>query len=186
MKQNRKLGVAAHGPLQRATLNSAPAANHERPTANCRTGFTLIETAITVVVVGVAISATMVAVTSSTRLSAEANDLTTATLLAQHLREWTSRVPLFDPNTDTAGDYDDLADFADQTFQPPRDGAGAVLSDPAWADWKQVVDFEYVDENYLAGPAQSELTATCMGRFTVQVYRGQTPLATTAWVVSLQ
>ena len=65
-----------------------------------RGGFTLIETAITVVVVGVAIAAMMVAVSSSTRLNAEAGELTTATLLAQHTREWTSRLPLFDPRVE--------------------------------------------------------------------------------------
>jgi len=155
-------------------------------TANCRSGFTLIETAIVVVVVGVAVAAMMVAITSSTRLNDEANDLTAATLLAQHVREWTSRLPLFDPDTQVAGDFDNLQDFASQTFGPPRDGNGLALTDESWADWRQEVSFEYVDENYLSGPAQAELTAACMGRFTVKVYRGEEPLATLAWVVSLQ
>ena len=156
------------------------------PDKTFRGGFTLIETAITVVVVGVAIAAMMVAVSSSTRLNADAGDLTTATLLAQHTREWTSRLPLFDPDTDVSGDFDDLQDFDAVTFQPPRDGAGTALDGDDWDQWRQVVEFEYVDENYLAGPAQTELTETCLGRFTVNVYKADRPLASLAWVVSLQ
>ena len=157
-----------------------------RVAASRRPGFSLIETAITVVIVGLAIAATMVAVTSSTRLNAEAAHLTTATLLAQHTREWTSRLPVFDPNTDTTNDFDDLQDFADVTFQPPRDGLGISLTGDDWADWRQIVTFEYVDENYLSGPAQTELTANCVGRFTVKTYKGDRPMATLSWVVSLQ
>ena len=153
---------------------------------DARKGFTLIETAITVVIVGVAIAAMVVAVASSTRMNDEARHLTTATFLAQSMREWTSRLPLFDPNTDAPDDLDDLEDFADVAFEPPRDGSGVPLSDPKWSSWRQAVTFEYVDENYLAGPAQTEPTDACMGRFTVRVYMDQAPLARLSWVVSLQ
>jgi prepilin-type N-terminal cleavage/methylation domain-containing protein len=150
-----------------------------------RGGFTLVETAITLVIVGVAIAALVVSIGASTRMNAEARDLTTATFLAQSMREWSSRVGLFDPDTDTTGDYDDLEDFQDQTFQPPRDGSGIELTDENFGNWKQTVDLEYVDANYLAGPAQGTPSGTTLGRFTVRVYRDDELMARLSWVVSL-
>ncbi|MFW6133238.1 MAG: prepilin-type N-terminal cleavage/methylation domain-containing protein [Planctomycetota bacterium] len=117
-----------------------------------RRGFTLVEVAVAVGVVGVGITALLVAAASTTRVNDASRKLTQAALFVQEAREWTLSLPFSDPDAGDAGnppgpDGSDPQDFVDDlddllgyegtgtTYCPPRDGQGYAIS--AAADWSQ-------------------------------------------------
>ena len=67
-----------------------------------RGGFTLIEVAVAIIVVGIAVVALMTAVAAGTRVSGADMNITQAAFIVQELREWTLRLPFSDPDASDA------------------------------------------------------------------------------------
>ncbi len=100
---------------------------------NLRRGFTLIEAALTTVIVGVAILALMGLSGTLTGQNANAGQSTTAMLLASNLQEAMASLSFNDPayaNSyfgpeagESLASYNDIDDFDGLTFSPPIDAA---------------------------------------------------------------
>ncbi|MDY7011238.1 MAG: prepilin-type N-terminal cleavage/methylation domain-containing protein [Planctomycetota bacterium] len=158
-----------------------------------RSGFTLIEALIASFIVGVGVSAIMVATKSNTRVNANAREITNAINLSQEIREWTLKLPFVDPETpdnppgpdgaedpQTVGNIDDLDDLMGVTYSPPRDGTGQALSD--MTGWSQQITLTWRNPDNL-----SEILtdgASEMIYVEVMVSSGSQPVLTTGWLVT--
>ena len=113
-------------------------------TARSPKGFSLVEVLIAVVLVGLSITALVVANNSFTQANSFGADLSTAEFLVEQIRELTILLPVVDPETTTAtfgpepeeaglASYDDIDDFDGATFSPPISASAnrAVLNDLA-------------------------------------------------------
>lgn len=142
-----------------------------RPTLGGRQGFTLIETAVAVVLVGLGVTALLVSTASGTRANDAGKKLSDATFLAQEIREWTLRIPFTDPDESDPlpgpdgsdpqtfiDDLDDLLGFdgAGVTYDPPRNAnctqipsnyIGQAISD--MDGWSQHVNLTWRDPDDL-------------------------------------
>lgn len=122
-------------------------------------GFTLAEVIVATAVVGIGISALMVATRSGTEVNMVGREITRATFLAQELRELTLRLPFSDQD---AGDQDnppgpdgsdpqvfvdDLDDLMGVTYSPPRDASEEVLTD--MDGWAQTIELSWRDRDDL-------------------------------------
>lgn len=122
-----------------------------------RRGFTLIETALALVIIGVGVVAVVEAQTSFARVNAWSSNAATATMLGNEVREFMDRMPRHDPitglyfqgatlvgwgleaNETTVADIDDVDDLdgvvfgAGGDFPGPIDASGNVIPqiDPA-------------------------------------------------------
>jgi prepilin-type N-terminal cleavage/methylation domain-containing protein len=105
----------------------------------CR-GFSLLEILMSVILVGLSVTALVVASNSFTMANGEGADLSTAEFLLEQIRELTAMLPVIDPQSGTAvfgpeetgvANYDDLDDFNGATFSPPIGSNRTVLNDLA-------------------------------------------------------
>ena len=118
-----------------------------------RAGFTLIDTAMATILVGVGVASLMSAIAASTRVNNEAKRLTTASFLLQEVREMTADLPFEDPDEDeiwgpeevAPANYDDLIDYLQIEFSPPVAADGTVLNQ--LTRWSQSIRVISVDEN---------------------------------------
>lgn len=120
--------------------------------APSRNGFSLIEVMIAVVLVGLSITALVVASNSFTLANSVGADLSTAEFLVEQIRELTTLLPVVDPQTGTAvfgpeeatlAGYDDIDDFDGATFLPPINANRAALTD--FAGFRQQVTVQNVN-----------------------------------------
>ncbi|MEO0515188.1 MAG: prepilin-type N-terminal cleavage/methylation domain-containing protein [Planctomycetota bacterium] len=168
-----------------------------RPIRRSRSGFTLIEAALTMVIVGVGILAMVSAQQAYHQKNDWAQRTGTAQMLANEIRELTLSLPHHDPisgsatlgpesnessaagpQTDVAN-YDDLDDFAGTvtgagygsgvTFNPPINGLRLAVD--GLDQWSQSVTVENVfPDNLAAGGSDVQpLGSTNMMRVTVDV-----------------
>lgn len=170
-------------------------------------GFTLIEAALTTVIVGTGV----LAIVASQQAYHQKNDWAqrtgTAYLLANEIRELTLPLPLHDPISGSSHmgpeadepdikDYNDLDDFAGvvtagvgtgMTINPPINAL--CLPIPDMDNWTQKVTVVGVFPNNISASATQPIGSTEMVRVTVQVlYQGPNdpePQAVTdlSWVV---
>jgi hypothetical protein len=154
-------------------------------------GFTLIEAALTTVIVGTGVLAIMAAQQAYHQKNGWAQRTGTAMLLANEVRELTLPMPMYDPITGKANigpeagetsisDYDDLDDFAGipasgdypgTTFDPPIDALRRQITD--MRGWSQQIKVESVWETDIAYTGPIPLGSTPMLRMTVNVmYQG--------------
>jgi Tfp pilus assembly protein PilV len=166
----------------------------ERATRRSRAAFTLIETAIAVVVVGVGIMALLQAMASGTRINTQARNITLGVFLAQEVREWTLRLPFRDNPADPnlpyhvgaeAGenpqvDVNDLDDLKDVPFTPPRDGEGQAITE--LAAWSQTVRLQWRDPNDLT--ARKDDGTTNVVCVSVDVKNNNQLVHTASWIVT--
>ncbi len=170
-------------------------------------GFTLIEAALTTVIVGTGVLAIVGAQQAYTKKNDWAQRTGTALLLANEIREMTLTLPMHDPitgkgnlgpetNETTPADYDDLDDFAGVvsagygagvTFNPPINALRQTISD--MQGWSQHVMVENVLPDNISAVATQPLGTTPLMRVTATIYY-QAPGETTpttmtdlVWVV---
>lgn len=165
--------------------------------ARPRLGFTLIETALAIVIVGVGVLAMMSAQQAFHRKNRWSTHASTATWLANEIREMTLSLPRHDPVTGksywgpeptevSVADFDDLDDFDGE------DGEGVIFSSalnngpinarreiiPNMQGWSQTVFVYNVNPQNIADDPDDALDgATSMMRVEVVVsYQGPTDL----------
>ncbi|MEM8494118.1 MAG: hypothetical protein AAF916_00755 [Planctomycetota bacterium] len=173
-------------------------------------GFTLIEAALTTVIVGTGVLALVGAQQAYTVKNDYAVRANLGQMLANEIRELTANKPQHDPITGTAflgpepgevsvEDYDDLDDFAGVVtgglgsglvFNPPINAAGVTIDD--LDRWTQEVRVYNVWEDYISQPdsnaALIPLGTTDVMRVTVTMkYRenngSDTTVTTMTWAV---
>jgi prepilin-type N-terminal cleavage/methylation domain-containing protein len=155
--------------------------------AQSRNGFSLIEVMIAVVLVGLSITALVVASGSFTMANSAGADLSTAEFLVEQIRELTTLLPVVDPQTTTAtfgpeeaslASYDDLDDFDTATFSPPINANRAVLND--FAGFSQQVTVQNVSSaNFDTVVADH---STPFVRISVDVRRNGELISSASWI----
>ncbi|HEV7300184.1 MAG TPA: type II secretion system protein [Tepidisphaeraceae bacterium] len=120
-------------------------------------GFTLIEAALTTVIVGVAFVAMLTLFAAGTSVNNTSASMTTGMHLAKSVREMAMTMEFTSPASpgtwgrdsgETAtnpGAWDDLNDLDNASFSPPIDGGGNVI--PNMENWRQTIDVRCVDVN---------------------------------------
>jgi prepilin-type N-terminal cleavage/methylation domain-containing protein len=122
-----------------------------------RHGFTLIECALAMIIVGVGVVASIRLFSACSLESREANHMTAAMLLAGHIREAMTQLPFNDPISgrtnfgyeagETLNSFDDVDDFDGQTFSPPIDSLRQPIT--SMGQYSQVVSVVPVFPNKL-------------------------------------
>jgi hypothetical protein len=151
-----------------------------------RGGFTLIETALAIVIVSTGVLAIVAAQQAYHQHNTWSLRVGTALMLANEIREITMTLPRFDPisgddfwgpeaNEAAVGDFDDMDDFDGDagegiTFNPPIDASRQVI--PGMEQWTQIVVVENVLDNLISGAAAPDHSTGIM-RVTCRVlYQG--------------
>jgi type II secretory pathway pseudopilin PulG len=129
--------------------------SHNRPRSR---GFTLIEAAITTVIVGVGILATMSLFAACSQQNMNASEMTTAMMLATNVQEAMANMSFSDPimgkttfgpeGGEVLGSFDDVDDWDGQTINPPIDAFRAPVSN--MSQYSQVVTVDPIDMNNLS------------------------------------
>ena len=108
-----------------------------------KSGFSLIEVLIAILLVGLAITSLMAGNRALTRANGAGTDLSTAEFLLGEIRELTVLLPVVDPESNpvwtfgpegsegTLADWDDLDDFDGEVFSPPISADRAILNGSA-------------------------------------------------------
>jgi len=154
---------------------------------SCR-GFSLIEIMISVVLVGMSITALVVANNAFTMANGAGADLSTAEFLIEQIRELTTMLPVSNPEAtswttfgpEEAGlaEYDDVDDFNNATFSPPISTNRTVLSD--FTGFSQHVTVENVDASNF-DTVVAEGTSGFV-RVTVSVSQNGGLISSTSWI----
>lgn len=168
------------------TRNPRPTNRHPRRLRRAG-GFTLIEAALTTVIVGTGVLAIVAAQQAYHMKNNWATRTTTAMLLANEMRELTLGLPLHDPITgettygpesdeDSVVAYDDLDDFAGTItsgvgsgtdFSPPVNALRQEIDD--LSGWTQRVTVENVLPDYIDASFAQPMGSTDVMRVTVDV-----------------
>jgi prepilin-type N-terminal cleavage/methylation domain-containing protein len=154
-----------------------------------RGGFTLIESLIAMVIIGLTIAALVASVGAFARTNAGGIDLSTAEFLIEEIREMTASLPVADPQTGTAtfgaeaGEtsvalYDDLDDFDGRTFSPPIDINRSVLAN--FTNFSQEIQVSNVAANNFNTTAADHTTN--FYRVTVNIRMNGTVLSSATWI----
>jgi type II secretory pathway pseudopilin PulG len=199
---------------RRAIIARAPAPRAPAPRAPRRRAFTLVETTLTTIIVGLAITALVKLVLTSTQQNRYTQRLTIGCLLAENCREMMANLPFCDPAEATLNfgpetgevlaTYNDVDDFDgfDSTVRPDLatgspvgvvDAARRVITTtvngvqqvPAeWANWRQQVAVDPVDPNSLGTVFPKPDTTRNCVRITVTI--GYLPPGEAAWQIVTQ
>ena len=143
-----------------------------RPPSNSRPGFTLIEAALAIVIVGTGCVAAMMLFAAVSQQNRTARRLTVASQLARHVEEAMAHLPFDDPVTrgatfgpeagETLGGFNDLDDFDALVASPPVDALRRPI--PELGQYAQRVDVVPVDADTLAeggaGAVRVDVTVT--------------------------
>jgi len=147
----------------------------------------MIEALIAVVLVGLSVTALVVASSSFTQANGFGADLSTAEFLIEQIRELTVLLPVVDPETTTTtfgpeeaslASYDDLDDLDDATFSPPISASRAALSDLA-AFSQQVIVQNLSPTNFDMVVADH---SSSFVRITVNILQNGQVISSTNWI----
>ena len=156
-----------------------------------RRGFTLIEAALTTVIVGLGILSMVELFAACTAQNAAANRMTTAMLLTSHIQECMAGLPFNDPFNpghfgpeigETLATFNDVDDFDGSRFNPPIDSTRKPL--PAQSQYTQVISVMPVYTNQLSvntnetTPTIAKTTYTGAVRVRVKILYQRTPADT--------
>ena len=168
---------------------------YRRPRHRARRGFTLIEAAMTTVIIGVGCVAMLELLGAGTLANNEGSELTTAMNLAGNVRECMTGVAYTDPTNpthwgsesgETTATYNDIDDFDGKTFSPPIDARRQSLG-TNYAAWSQSVKVETIKPDNLTVTTSHlnltpDLRPTC--RCTVTVSRNGRTVYTQSWIAA--
>ena len=138
-------------------------------------GFSFVEILISIILVGLSITALVFASNSFTMANGAGADLSTAEFLIEQIRELTTLLPVVDPETtittfgaesgeSTVAAYDDIDDFNNVTFSPPIDaGRNAVTALAAFSQSVTVTNVSQSDFDTVVGPHASSFVKITVG-----------------------
>ena len=152
-----------------------------------KSGFTLIEVLIAVVLVGLAIASIVGANIAFTRSNHGGVTRNTAEFLVEQIRELTAMLAVVDPQGGDAvfgpeeagyANYDDLDDFDGAGFNPPIDSSKTVLSDfSAYTQQVSVDNVNASDFEQIVSDHGSDFV-----RVTVTVLMDSDVVASSSWI----
>ncbi len=153
-----------------------------------KSGFSLIEVLVAILIVGLAIFSLVGANSVFTMANGAGTDLSTAEFLFEQIRELTALLPVIDPQTGTStfgpetgealADYDDLDDFDGKNFSPPisthRDPLNnfAAYSQQITVENVNPSDFEQVVSNHSSN----------FVRVTVKIFLNSNEISSASWL----
>ncbi|MEM1329089.1 MAG: hypothetical protein AAGG07_00865 [Planctomycetota bacterium] len=133
-----------HGTQPHAEISAAPRPRKpKRARRAARRGFTLIEAAMTTVIIGVGVVAMVEAQQSFLRSNNWSNQASTATLLAREIREFTRFLPRHDPVTGLYFETDDDGNVTGLAGWGPEEGEVVA------SDFDDIDDFDGMTFTYL-------------------------------------
>jgi len=154
----------------------------------CKSGFSLIEVLIAILLVGLAITSLMAANSALTRANGAGTDLSSAEFLLGEIRELAVLLPVIDPETgvstfgpetgEALANYDDLDDFDAAVFSPPIDAEREVLNNSA--AFSQQITVENVSASNFeqtVGDHGSDFV-----RVTVRVFLNAQEISSASWL----
>ncbi|WP_428940062.1 type IV pilus modification PilV family protein [Fontivita pretiosa] len=147
------------------TNPGTPPSQRRRLRARTR-GFTLMEAAMTTVIVGVGFMAMLQLLATGTANNLRGVETTTAINLAKNVREYALKLP-----------FDELSSLNGTTYTPPIDSRGTAVS--GFEDWSQQVTVQPVDPDRLT-LAISDDTPDAL-QITVSVSHQGRPVASINW-----
>ncbi|HEV8605964.1 MAG TPA: hypothetical protein VGQ99_11385 [Tepidisphaeraceae bacterium] len=114
---------------------------------SARSAFTLLESALATIIIGVGILAMMGLFEACTRQNHQGAQATTAMMLAGHIQEMMEGLPFVDPVKgrttfgpeagETLASFNDIDDFDNQTLNPPIDSSRTAV--PSLSQYTQVI-----------------------------------------------
>ena len=153
-----------------------------------KSGFSLIEVLIAILLVGLAMAALMASNTAFTKANGAGTDLSTAEFLVEQIRELTALLPVIEPGStdwttfgkegETLDTYDDLDDFDGLSFSPPIDADRNSLND--LAAYSQQVTVENVNASNFE-QVEADTTSSFV-RVTVRVYLNSKEITSASWL----
>lgn len=153
-----------------------------------RGGFTLIETAMVMTLIGLGVLAMLELLAAGSVSNAYGTEMTTAVHLGNNIHEISLGMAFYDPenptawNTKEAGGitaYDNVIDLDGTSFSPPLDVRRQPM--PGYTGWGQRVKVESVAEDYLASTRPNSLAEPTV-RVTVTVFHHGRDVYTTSWL----
>lgn len=153
-----------------------------------KTGFTLIEVMIAVILVGLAIASLVGANSSFTQANGAGTELSTAEFLLEQIKELTAMLPVIDPvsgisnfgpeSGEVLATYNDLDDFDGASFSPPIDASRNTLSN--FATFNQQITVENVNPSNFEQVENDN--STNFVRITVKVYHNSKEICSSSWL----
>ncbi len=134
--------------------------------AKRRKGFSFVEILISIILVGLSITALVIASNSFTQANAVGADISTAEFLVEQIRERTAMMS-----------FTGLLALNGQTYSPPQDASGGAL--PALSAFSQEVAATYVNPSDFTTAAGG---ATPFIRMTVTVALNGRPISSASWI----
>lgn len=153
-----------------------------------RGGFTLIETAMVMTLIGLGVLAMLELLAAGSVSNAYGTEMTTAVHLANNVHEISLGMAFVDPqnplvwNTKEPGGitaYDNVMDLDGTSFSPPLDVRRQPM--PDYSGWGQRVRVESVAEDYVASVRPNTLDEPTV-RVTVTIFRNGRDVYTTSWL----
>ena len=154
-----------------------------------KSGFSLIEVLIAILLVGLAIASLMAGNRALTKANGAGTDLSTAEFLLGEIRELTVLLPVVDPQDgisifgpetgETLANYDDLDDFSGLgPFSPPINAARAVINSAA--GFSQQITVENVSASNFELVVNDHTSDFV--RVTVSVLKNSRPISSASWL----
>ena len=141
---------------------------------------------ISVVLVGLSITALVLASNAFTMANGAGADLSTAEFLIEQIRELTAMIPAVDPDNPThfgqeatGTSYNDVDDFDNASFNPPINAARTVLND--FPSFTQQVVVQKLNPSNLDQTVADSSTSPFL-RVTVTVIQNGEQISTASWI----
>jgi type II secretory pathway pseudopilin PulG len=158
-------------------------------TRQYKTGFTLLEALLAVMLIGLAVAGLAASSGAFTQYNAAGVDLSTAEFLIEEIRELTAPLPAVDPTSGTAafgaesgeiavGNYDDLDDFHNKSFSPPIDVSRTAM--PEFSAFTQQVTVQNVSTANLTQAVANH--STDLYRVTVTITKNGQTISSASWI----
>jgi len=151
-------------------------------------GFSLIEALIAILLVGFAMASLLAANGAFTKANGAGTDLSTAEFLIEQIREFSTLLPVIDPETEAAvfgpesgevlANYDDLDDFDGANFSPPIGADRSPLTD--LAAFSQQITVENVNASNFEQAVADH--GSPFVRVTVRVYLNSREISSERWL----
>ena len=152
-----------------------------------KTGFTLVEVLIAIVLVALAVASIVGANISFTQSNGAGTQLSTAEFLSEQIKEMTAVLPLTDPQTDansfgaeeaSLAAYDDLDDFDGKSYSPPINAARQTLNE--FPGFTQQITVENVSKSNFESVVADH--GSSFARVTVKVLLNSKQITSASWI----
>jgi prepilin-type N-terminal cleavage/methylation domain-containing protein len=159
----------------------------QRRTPQPRRGFTLIEAAMAMVIIGLAVGSMLQLLAAGTQSNMAGGEMTTAINLTKNIREISSGLSFTDPNTpgstntnrNNLAQANDIWDLDGLSLNPPVDCRGLAIDN--YGTWTQKISVQTVSLNGLSSTRPSDATVPT-ARITVTITHSGRTVYQSSWL----